>query len=186
MKGMNLANNSTTNERADKDFYPTPPLVTKALMDFLSIPQESVIWEPACGDGAMSKVIESYGNTVISTDIRVDSGYGTGGIDFLTAEPMECSAIITNPPFKLSEQFIIKALDVAPMVCMLLKSQYWHAEKRTKLFASYPPAYVLALNWRPDFLNGKRGGAPTMECLWTVWVKGQSDTKYRILEKPNR
>ncbi len=69
---------------------------------------------------------------------------------------------------------------------MLFKSQVWHAENKAKLFALYPPTYVLALDWRPDFLNGKRGGAPTMECLWTVWIQGKTDTRYRILNKPNR
>jgi hypothetical protein len=67
---------------------------------------------------------------------------------------------------------------------MVLKSQYWHAKKRSELFIKNPPAFVLALNWRPDFLDGERGGASTMEVLWTVWLKGQTDTRYRILPRP--
>ncbi|GAB7057372.1 hypothetical protein JCM16163A_41210 [Paenibacillus sp. YK5] len=104
----------------------------------------------------------------------------------MSEPPLEgCHAIITNPPFNLSADFILKAIGEADVVAMVLKSQYWHASKRTKLFQQYPPAYVLALNWRPDFLNKERGGSPTMECLWTVWIRGQEDTRYRILAKPN-
>lgn len=183
--GVNLANSNRTNNRRDFDFYPTPSNVTQALMDFLDL-EPSLIWEPACGDGAMSKVLESIGHSVISTDLRENSGYGKGGIDFLTATRIKCDAIITNPPFNLAEQFIIKALTVSPIVAMLFKSQYWHASGRTKLFEEYPPAYVLPLNWRPDFMNGEKGGSPTMDCLWTVWKTGETDTRYRVLSKPTR
>ena len=180
MKALNLANNSVLNKRRKLDFYPTPSDVTHALMIFLKL-KEQVIWEPACGDGAMSKVIESYGHSVISSDIRI-TGYGIGGVDFLT-ERKHCDAIITNPPFSISSEFITHALSQAKVVAMVLKSQYWHAKKRTELFKQNPPAYVLALTWRPDFMGGERGGSPTMEVHWTVWINGDTDTKYRLLTR---
>ena len=37
------------------------------------------------------------------------------------------------------------------VIALLLKSQYWHSQKRVALFEKYPPAYVMALTWRPDF-----------------------------------
>lgn len=193
MESVNLANNSTQVKRRDLDFYPTPENVTHALMQFLHkqdiIRPHAMIWEPACGDGAMSRVIESYGYTVASSDIREDCGYGRGGVDYLeTPCDREYNGIITNPPFAQAADFIRKATSEAPLVAMLLKSQYWHAEKRTKLFLNFPPAWVLPLNWRPDFKaaenaeNGKKG-SPLMEVLWTVWIEGQTDTRYRILSK---
>lgn len=182
MKALNLANSSTEHKRRDLDFYPTPPEVTHALLKFLHLP-ESVIWEPACGDGAMSKVLEGYGHKVLSSDLR-ETGYGEGGVDFLASTKV-CDAVITNPPFNVSEQFIRHALTQAKVVAMVLKSQYWHAKKREALFDESPPAFVLPLTWRPDFLGGERGGAPTMEVHWTVWVKGETDTRYRPLSRPN-
>ncbi|MNW53186.1 hypothetical protein D3C74_307380 [compost metagenome] len=131
----------------------------------------------------MSRVLEAAGYHVASSDVS-HTGYGNGGIDYLTVEGTGCDAIITNPPFSLSAQFIRKAVGEADIVAMLLKSQFWHASKRTELFQQRPPAYVLALNWRPDFMEGERGGSPTMECLWTIWIDGQTDTRYRILSKP--
>jgi hypothetical protein len=59
---------------------------------------EGSIWEPACGDGAISKVLEAAGYTVISTDL-VDRGYGHGGHDFLKSETPLGRNIITNPPY---------------------------------------------------------------------------------------
>jgi len=180
MKAVTLANNSSINSRRKLDFYATPVDVTHALMGFLDLPKQT-IWEPACGDGAMSTVLESYGHKVISSDIR-DSGYGIKDTDFL-AESIICDAIITNPPFAISAEFISHALSQAKTVAMVFKSQYWHAKKRTPLFRDNPPAYILALNWRPDFRGGELGGSPTMEVLWTVWIEGDTDTKYRILTR---
>ncbi len=186
MSGVQLATGGVKEKRRELDFYPTPPDVTVALLDFLEL-YPSKIWEPACGDGAMSHVLESYGHQVISTDIR-ETGFGSGGIDFLQSrkDGQGIHAIITNPPFAMSEQFIRHAIshDV-PVVAMLLKSQYWHAAKRKSLFEEFPPAYVLALTWRPDFMGGERGGAPTMECHWTVWMDGCKDTRYRLLHRPD-
>jgi len=169
---------SKKNKRVDSDFYPTPPEVTHALMRYLTAPFFEV-WEPACGDGAMSKVLSEYGYSVRSSDLR-SSGYGESEVNFLNTI-YKCDAVITNPPFNLSEKFIRHALNQAPIVAMLLKSQYWHAAKRTKLFVQHPPAYVLPLNWRPDFNGGKN---PLMDMLWTIWIEGEIDTRFRIIGKP--
>lgn len=177
-----LANGGKAENRRELDFYPTPPEVTEALLDFWKLPP-CAVWEPACGDGAMSKVLQQRGYTVTSSDLR-ETGFGDGGVDFLTCEPRPCIAIITNPPFNLSEAFIRRALAITPNVAMVLKSQYWHAAKRRQLFVDHPPALVLPLTWRPDFMGGERGGAPTMEVLWTVWTAGAGQCVYTPLAKP--
>lgn len=191
---LQLTGGAGKDKRRELDFYPTPANVTVALIEFLLekyalIPIKGV-WEPACGDGAMSKVIESYEFlSVFSSDLRYTS-YGTGGVDYLkTAIPDGIQAVITNPPFNLSAEFIKKATSEAKLVCMLLKSQYWHARNRYELFKENPPAYVLPLTWRPDFLEhekkpGEKKGAPTMEVAWSVWIEGDKLTKYIPLVKP--
>lgn len=175
-----LANRSHE-KRRELDFYPTPPDATEALIRFLALPP-CTIWEPACGDGAMSRVFEKHGHTVISSDIR-ETGYGEGGVDFISAPARPCDAIITNPPFNLAGDFIERANLLAPIVGLLFKSQFWHAAKRADLFTRFPPAWVLPLTWRPDFMAGERGGAPTMEVIWTVWKRGETDTRYRLLHR---
>ena len=188
---IQLTGAGSAEKRRELDFYPTPPEVTHALMQFLTSEghRPKTIWEPASGCGSMSSVLELYADYVYSSDIRTgDDVYGERGKDFLGSNMDYIDAIITNPPFALSEQFITHAIGQARLVAMMLKSQYWHAAKRLELFEKFPPSYVLAMTWRPDFLfdqrdNGKRA-APTMECHWTVWIQGESDTKYRLLKKP--
>lgn len=168
-----LTGNGRPEHRREHDFYPTPPDVTHALMRFLGeICVRRVVWEPACGDGSMAKVIASYGNHVIASDIRKDCGYGDGGIDYLgTTMPHRVNAVITNPPFNLSVPFILKALgDATNLVAMLLKSQYWHSRNRYDLFMNHRPQFICPLTWRPNFAHEK-GNKPTMEVAWTVWVK---------------
>jgi type I restriction-modification system DNA methylase subunit len=189
MQAVSLANSGDKSKRRELDFYPTPPDATHALMKFLTenkiIQEDSLVWEPACGNGAMSKVIQEYVTDVYSTDLR-HTDFGHGGKDFMSST-FDCDAVITNPPFNISEEFIKHSLKQAPVVAMLLKSQYWHAQKRIKLFNETKPAFVLPLTWRPDFLFDQREngvkGSPTMEVLWTVWVDGITDCKYQLLSK---
>ena len=179
INGVPLANGGTKKNRRDLDFYPTPPEVTIALMQFMQLDPCTII-EPACGDMAMVNVIKEYGHNVIASDIIT-------GTDYLTT-PMSGDAIITNPPFGLSQKFIEKAVIEAPIVAMLLKSQYWHAKSRFDLFNRCVPSYILPLTWRPDFLFNTRQlghkAAPTMEVLWTVWIRGNTQSKYIPLKKP--
>lgn len=164
--------------RRELDFYPTPFDATFALLDFLRL-EPILIREICCGTGDISRVLKTHGHNVISTDIRF-TGYGEGGVDFLESIPVKSDAIITNPPFNIADKIIVKALKEADIVCMLLKCQYWHAKKRTRLFNENKPSYILPLNWRPDF-NG--GGASMMDVSWTVWIKGDTSARYQPLER---
>src|SRR5207244_10840763 len=77
------------------DFFPTPSWATYALIENERL--EGEIWECACGDGAMAKVLSETGNHVESSDLY-DRGYGEIGIDFLRAKH-RAKNIITNPPY---------------------------------------------------------------------------------------
>lgn len=170
--------------RKEADFYPTPANVTVALLEFLKLPKHNTIWEPACGDGAMSRVLLQYGYKVLSSDLREDSGYGKGGVNFQTAEGT-ADWIITNPPFNLAEIFIRKSLTITPNVAMLLKSQYWHAATRLPLFQANPPEWVLPLTWRPSFLEKERGNSPLMDVIWVVWSSSYNGpTKFQPIKRP--
>lgn len=178
--GSRIAGGNTAYKRSESDFYPTPPEVTEALLNFLLLPCSQKIWEPACGEGHMVDAISKRGYDVIGTDINT-------GVDFLTAEiPNGVDWIITNPPFSHAEQFIRRCVEHKKPFALLLKSQYWHAKKRLELFREHPPAYVLPLTWRPDFLFKQRGsGSPLMDVMWCVWtVRDLGQTVYEPLSKP--
>src|SRR5690348_14467438 len=91
------------------DFFRTPAWATHALIDNEKF--EGDIWESACGDGAMSRVLAETGLPVKSTDLY-DRGYGESGFDFL--QPTWSSDnIITNPPYNCAEGFVSSGLSHA-------------------------------------------------------------------------
>ena len=154
-------------ERRELDYYPTPWQATEALLlrerEWLRFFPE--IWEPACGDGAISEVLKLHGYHAVSTDIA-PRGYG-GTLDFLKADIAPAQAIITNPPFIHAEEFIRHAHKLGiEYMALLLKANYFHADCRIKLFQDLPPARVYPIGWRLDFTGG---GANHFDCIWVVW-----------------
>ena len=179
---LTLTGGNPHGTRKSSDFYPTPWEVTQALLDYLNIPPGAKIWEPACGEGHMVKVLEDNGFNVHATDIAF-------GQDFLSETlPSGTEWIITNPPFSLADEFIEKCISHNRPFALLLKSQFWHAKKRYRLFIEHPPAKILPLTWRPDFcfLDRKKGdrAAPLMEVFWCVWDGRSVSTSYAPLQKP--
>lgn len=187
LTGSRICGGNTAYTRCEKDFYPTPPEVTQALIDFLGDRLNGKrIWECACGTGYMSEVFVQNGFNVFSSDIR-KTGYGCENVDFLEIDTLWPGWIITNPPFSLAERFIRKANELSGNFAFLLKSQYWHSKNRLSLFEEMPPAYIIPLTWRPDFLFRSRGkGAPLMDCIWCVWMRGETNTRYIPIRKPPR
>jgi hypothetical protein len=171
-------------ERKPADLYPTPVDGTESLIPALKAMKRpdgqpiKRIWEPACGDGRLARVLEWHGFEVISTDLREYPGYGYGGLDFLREHPKakwgwhigDIDAIVTNPPFSLAEEFIRRALSITPNVAMLLKQTYWNVGGRSAgLWIDHMPDLELKLTWRLAFLAKERGNSPLMDCMWNVW-----------------
>jgi hypothetical protein len=155
------------------NFYPTPPEATRALMDKEVF--DGTIWEPACGDGAMVRVFEEYGHkNIISTDL-IDRGFGISPHDFLTSD-LRADNVITNPPFKISEEFVRKALaSSTKKVAMLQKIQFLEGQKRKILFAETPLKAVYVFSKRINFYReGQQADYSTsmMAFAWYVWEHG--------------
>lgn len=186
LNASRIAGGNSARGRRQSDLYPTPPEVTVALLQFLNLPKNATIWEPAAGEGDMACVLRAYFETVYTTDIL-------DGTDFLKSSIDAADWIITNPPFSLAEDFIRRAAEIQKPFAMLLKSQYWHASKRMALFEKIPPSYILPLTWRPDFFFKERengnGGSPLMDVMWCVWLTPwmrNVQTIYRPLPRPPR
>jgi hypothetical protein len=133
---------SDPDRRAADDFYETPAQAVKLFTRAEKF--EGPIWNPSCGRGSISKVLENEGYTVHSTDL-VDRGYGKGGVDFLTCQKprFAFNNIITNPPFEHAVDFAVRALGMADRkVCLLCRLLWLEGKKRRKLFERYPLAKV--------------------------------------------
>ena len=171
-------------KREANDYYPTPAEVTWALVNWLDCLKGKTVWEPACGQGHMAEVLEAAGARVVATDLN-GQGYGNAGVNYLTTPSRACDWIITNPPFNCAEAFILRSIWHGKPFAMLLKSQYWHAASRARLFMQHRPMAVLPLTWRPDFKGAdKGGGSPLMDVIWTVWgAQPAEQTIYQPLIK---
>lgn len=155
--------------RKRNDFYPTEAAATVALANRYAPFMGGHVWEPACGNGAITDVLRRYNITCIGSDL-IHRGSGIGGIDFLTF-PHELLqdrwSIVTNPPYNIATEFVSKALDTeAPFIAMLLKMSFWNASSRTKLWKRRPPKAIHPLTWRPDFTGQ---GSPFLNLQWCVW-----------------
>lgn len=184
LHGSRITGGNSAYRRNESDFYPTPPDATIALLDFLDIPKDKTIWEPACGENHMVNAMRDYGYNVVGTDILT-------GTDFLTTDPdFKFDWIITNPPFSLSEKFVTKCVEYEKPFALLLKAHYWHAKRRVKLFREHRPDWILPLSWRPDFMMGKRGGgSPLLDVMWCVWEPqdiGSGCSNYIVLDRPTK
>ncbi|WP_109150232.1 hypothetical protein [Azospirillum sp. TSO5] len=157
-------------ERSDFDWYPTEPWITAGALDKLTLRGE--VLEPACGDGAMARILREAGYRTWATDIH-DHGYdGLDGLhNFLDTPPLDAACgirtIFTNPPFgergKLAEAFVRHALKlmmpVGGMVAMFLRVDFDSARTRSDLFERCPHwSRKLVLTSRAQFFAGEYGG----------------------------
>jgi len=164
--------------RPPNDFYPTPSHATEALLKHERF--SGSIWEPACGDGSISRVLEASGyEDVYSSDLH-QYGYGFTGVDFLGLDrpflPLELPVgnIITNPPYSLAHRFAGRALDLTQSkVAMLLKLTFLESARRRPLFERGMLARIHVFSNRITLhANGVAGENSGMICFaWFVWDK---------------
>jgi hypothetical protein len=164
MKGKNFSCNNT-GKRNLSDFYQTPYCLTDLLLK--KEPVSGTILEPACGEGA------------IVARLPYCTAWYDKERDFFK-ETNKYDTIITNPPYSLAQEFILKAKEVATKkIIMLLPLSYLHGKKRYDViyqdkefalkkiyvFTRYP---MLESTIRPD---GKHKTG-MMVYAWFVWEKG--------------
>jgi len=172
------ASNHSEEDRADKDYYATPPSAVEELLRRESF--NHYILEPAVGGGHIADVLKAHGYQVQTMDI-VDRGYpGTEVKDFFTANKndLKCSPdIISNPPYALASDFIEHCLDISMdtvKVAMLLKIQFLETQKRYILFRKHLPKKIYVFVNRVNCgKNGVFSGESSAVCYaWFVWEKG--------------
>lgn len=153
------------------DFFPTPAWATHALIN--SERFEGTIWECACGDGAMSSVLERTGCDVYSSDLY-DRGFGEAGIDFLQTDSV-FDNIITNPPYNAAEAFVHHGLNKCrKKFALLLRLAFLEGANRAKtIFAVTPPSRVWVFSERITFYpaGAEKKGSGTTAYAWFVWDK---------------
>jgi hypothetical protein len=160
------------------DLYETPEVATLALLRAEPLPR--TIWEPACGPGAIVRVLRGAGHRVIATDLidyhSPDQDHA--GRDFLLERraPRGVGMIVTNPPFKLVAQFAAHALSLCPRVTMLLRLTFLESARRSAILDGGQLARVHVFRNRLPMMHrdgwtGSRVSNPTA-FAWYVWESG--------------
>lgn len=167
------------------EWFPTPPWATRAFLRHV-LPvalsggfRVCSAWDPACGEGHMSEVLREEIAVVKATDI-FDYGRGYGVADFLdpgTVARPPVDMIITNPPFATALRFVHRALEMAPVVAVLVRTAWIEGAGRYEgLFRDTPPTLFAPYVERVPMTKGRWDPAASTATAyaWFVWVRGEA------------
>jgi hypothetical protein len=183
------------------DYFPTPPWATRALAEIV-LPHLGVdwrtsgdwpaVWDPACGEGHITGVLEEYRCRVLATDIhdysvdgRTPPSWWKRG-DFLAAGRPDwpdgypdIDWIITNPPFEEKATFfVLRALEQARQgVAMFFRLQWLETiERYEAIFRDRPPTLIAFFAERVNLCKGRwdPDGSTATAYIWLIWQRGRA------------
>jgi hypothetical protein len=177
------------------DDFPTPPWATRALIEYVLMPALSPsdaeamlmlrtmsVLEPAANRGHMAKPLAEYFGVVLASDI-FDYGVGFERADFLFGKPKPAEWVITNPPFRLAEQFIDRSFDAPGWqgTAVIVRSAFLETVGRyDTLFRNNPPSIIAQFSERVPMVKGRltaEGSTATAYC-WLVWQRGGPNPRF--------
>ena len=166
------------------DYYPTPPRATEALCEWLEKEQpnwlngQSVL-EPAAGGGHMFNILAEFFKHTVGSDLYDPAYQDFPQLDFTDrSQPLALENpdwIITNPPFKHVNEFVLRALDEATVgVAMLCRLAFLESIKRYEsIFKNKAPSHVLVFSDRVPFkkneINNDTNVRSAMCVAWFIW-----------------
>lgn len=182
-----------TEAKDSPDDFPTPPWATRALLEHVlgaKIERKQTCLEPACGAGHMAKVLQEYFNRVECSDAY---SYGFGQRrDFLTQpySPKSYDWVITNPPFRLAEEFLMSALTVARCgVAILARTVFLESSGRyNSIFRHTPPSMFAQFVERVPMVKGRldKKASTATGYAWFVWDKSANGSAQLVWVPPCR
>ena len=192
--------------KVELDYFPTPPWGTRALCEWLVaqglVLADKRVLEPAAGGGWMARVLEEYFASVVASDVK-DYGCGypvrdflmgdrwvnhgcVGGVDSQPADTGPAHWVITNPPFVLGLEFILKAIALTPSagIAMLARLSFAEGGKRHReLFAPHPPSHIVQFVDRVAMVKNRvdRKASTATPYAWFIWMPpytGRTHTEF--------
>lgn len=168
-------------ERHGREHYATPAWVTEIAIRYFDFSR--TMWDPACGDGAMTRVFAKTGRTALASDIHPIGLPDAVTLDFL-ADPNPfpwTTDIVTNPPYgvggRLGVSFVERALEITRpwggRVAMLLPVDFDSASTRRHIFGDHPAfAKKVILLRRIVWVEpppGEKRASPSANHAWFFW-----------------
>jgi hypothetical protein len=135
-----------------------------------------------------ARVLTEYLSHVTSSD-AYDYGYGEIR-DFLRYryQPNSFDWVITNPPFRLAEEFVGRALRTAKeWVAILARTVFIESVGRYRnIFEHTPPARFAQFTERVPMVKGRldRAAVTATSYAWLAWHKGGSSLGPRLMWMP--
>lgn len=187
-----MAQRSEPNDSPDD--FPTPPWATRALIEHVLDDKAALArltcLEPACGAGHMARVLKEHFREVQCAD-AFDYRYGRVR-DFLTY-PYETNTVdwvITNPPFRLAEEFVLRALRVARQgVAILARTVFLESVGRYNgIFRDAPPNKFAQFVERVPMVRGRLDMKATTATgyAWLVWERHTTEAPRLMWVPPCR
>jgi hypothetical protein len=176
------------------DDFPTPPWATRALVEHVLDNKRALkgmnCLEPACGAGHMARPLSEYFGDVITADAH---DYGFGQVrDFLkhSYEAASVDWVITNPPFRLAEEFVIRAMPIARKgIAILARSVFLESVGRYEnIFRDMPPTKFAQFVERVPMVKGRldRKATTATGYAWLVWEKHMDGSPRLVWVPPCR
>lgn len=164
------------------DDFPTPPWATRALVEHILDDKPALkamsCLEPACGAGYMARPLREYFADVIAADAY---HYGFGKVRDFLQYPYQAASVdwvITNPPFRLAEEFVTRAMSIARNgIAILARSVFLESVGRYEgIFREMPPTKFAQFVERVPMVKGRldRKATTATGYAWLVWEKQAS------------
>jgi hypothetical protein len=163
------------------DGFGTPEIAVKTLLSREAF--HTNVWEPANGYGDITFPLEDAGYDVFTSDIfrwHKSTHTQRSFFDFTRLPYGDDYDIITNPPFKLANQFVThshKLLRKGGRLALLLRLQFLEGiTRRETIFDVNPPYIVYVYSFRLPRMHrfdyDEAGSTSMLAFAWMIWEKG--------------
>jgi len=147
--------------RRPSDLYETPVSTIQNIVAEIQWPLVHTALEPCAASGRIPR--ECPGRSIVWTTCEISEG-----TDYLKAPGPAKSydLCLTNPPYSLAMEFILKALREAVTVIMLLRLNFLGSQTRLAFWQENPVTHLFPLARRPSFTGH---GTDATDYAWFAW-----------------
>lgn len=162
------------------DLCQTPAYALEPLYPYIK--PNWVIWESACGECSLVNALRSGGYQVFASDIF-------NGQNFFEYQPSHFDMILTNPPFSVKVEWLVRCYELGKPFALLLPVEVLGVYSVQRLFKKFG-IEILLLNRRVDFATVNTSFAKSSSWFPTAWFCsglniGQQITYTTITKRPD-
>jgi hypothetical protein len=170
MVGKAYASKKQKKDRPIGDFYSTPKSLIWCIEHVIEqeFDKNKTILEPCFGEGAISNELRRMGFAVYENDLH------KGGIDYLS-KSFDQNQVITNPPFSMWDEFVVKAKKESDKVLMIGRLNYFGTNSRfnSDIWDNLKAVYCFNryVDYRTETRQDGKFNVGAMATAWFLWDK---------------